>query len=157
MHCLYILIIAKWVFLRMIVFFLLWFFSNPNQRHDTQWANEWRQYKWPMREHIVLDLNLSKNLFPEHGSALRADYCSFWLDFLPKLASVTCMSNMKRFSNTNLFCRLFFFLANISEEEARWKQEFRQYQERVQQWDYYYTKYLELLDRNGDKLLNCRG
>ena len=52
---------------------------------------------------------------------------------------------------------LIFVLANISEEEARWKQEFRQYQERVQQWDYYYTKYLELLDRNGEKLLNCRG
>lgn len=73
-----------------ICFSSQYYFSNPNQRHDTQWANEWRQYKWPMREHIVLNLNLSKNLFPEHGSALRADYCSFWLDFLPKLASVTC-------------------------------------------------------------------
>jgi len=51
----------------------------------------------------------------------------------------------------------FSYLANISEEEARWKKEFRQYEERVQQWDYYYTKYLELLEKNSDKLLNCNG
>jgi len=70
---------------------LLILFSNPNQRHDAHWANEWRQYKWPSREHIVLNINLSKNFFPDHGSAIRADYCSFWLDFLPKLASATCM------------------------------------------------------------------
>lgn len=49
------------------------------------------------------------------------------------------------------------FLANISEEETRWKQEFRQYQERIQQWDYQYTKYLELLEKNADKLVNCIG
>ena len=48
-------------------------------------------------------------------------------------------------------------LANISEEEIRWKQEFRHYQDRIQQWDYYYTKYLELLEKNGEKLLNCLG
>ncbi|CAF4298893.1 unnamed protein product [Rotaria sp. Silwood2] len=111
-------------------------YSNPNQRHDAQWANEWRQYKWPSREHIVLNINLSKNLSPEHGSAIRADYCSFWLDLIPKLASAT---------------------SNISEEETQWKHEFRQYQERIQQWDYYYTKYLELLEKNGEKLLNCIG
>jgi hypothetical protein len=50
-----------------------------------------------------------------------------------------------------------YFSANISEEETRWKQEFRQYQERIQQWDYYYTKYLELLEKNGEKLQNCLG
>lgn len=52
---------------------------------------------------------------------------------------------------------LFYILANISEEETRWKHEFRQYQERIQQWDYYYSKYLELLGKNGEKLLNCIG
>ncbi len=50
---------------------------------------------------------------------------------------------------------MFIFSANISEEETRWKQEFRQYQERIQQWDYYYTKYLDLLEKNGEKLLKC--
>ena len=64
--------------------------SNPNQYHDSQWANEWRQYKWPSREHIVLNINLSSHTFPEHDSALRAEYCSFWLDFMPKLASAIC-------------------------------------------------------------------
>lgn len=47
--------------------------------------------------------------------------------------------------------------ANISEDEIRWKQEFRQYQDRVQQWDYYYSKYLDLLEKNGEKLFNCIG
>ncbi len=51
----------------------------------------------------------------------------------------------------------FFVLANISEEEMKWKEEFRQYESRVQQWDYYYTKYLDLLDKNKDKLFNCLG
>jgi hypothetical protein len=55
----------------------------------------------------------------------------------------------------NLFFVL--LLANISEEETRWKQEFRQYQERIQQWDYYYTKYLDLLEKNRDKLFSCLG
>jgi len=50
-----------------------------------------------------------------------------------------------------------FFLANITEEETRWKEEFHQYQERIQQWDYYYTKYLNLLEKNREKLLNCLG
>ncbi|CAF1331816.1 unnamed protein product [Adineta steineri] len=111
-------------------------YSNPNQRHDAQWANEWRQYKWPNREHIVLNTNLSKNLFPDHGLAIRAEYCSFWLDFIPKLATAT---------------------SNISEEETRWKTEFRQYQDRIQQWDYNYAKYLELLEKNSDKLRDCLG
>jgi ADP-glucose pyrophosphorylase len=48
-------------------------------------------------------------------------------------------------------------LANISEEETTWKQEFHQYQQRIQQWDYYYTKYLDLLDKNKEKLLSCLG
>jgi hypothetical protein len=100
-------------------------------------------------------MNLSKNLFPAHGSAIRADYCSFWLDFIPKLASVTCMSFQRRRKKPDLF--IFYCLANISEEETRWKKEFRQYEERVQQWDYYYTKYLELMEKNSDKLLNCNG
>jgi hypothetical protein len=52
---------------------------------------------------------------------------------------------------------LFFFVANITQEETQWKQEFRQYQERLQQWDYYYTKYLELLGKNRDKLFRCLG
>lgn len=69
-------------------------FSNPNQRHDSQWANEWRQYKWPTREHIVLNNNLSKNLFPEHGFAHRAEFCSFWLDFIPKMVTSTCASSL---------------------------------------------------------------
>ncbi|CAF3415026.1 unnamed protein product [Rotaria socialis] len=111
-------------------------YSNPNQGHDTQWNNEWRSYKWPTREHIVLNSDLSKNQFPEHGSALRAEYCSFWLDFIPKLTSAN---------------------SNISEDEVRWKQEFRQYQERTQQWEYYYSKYLELLEKNREKLYNCLG
>lgn len=51
----------------------------------------------------------------------------------------------------------FLFLANISEDEVRWKQEFRQYQERTQQWEYYYAKYLELLEKNREKLTNCLG
>lgn len=111
-------------------------YSNPNQRHDSQWANEWRQYKLPGREHIILNHNLTKNLYPDHGSAIRAEYCSFWLEYIPKLATMT---------------------ANISEEETRWKQEFRQYQERTQQWDYYYAKYLELIEKNSDKFPNCMG
>jgi len=56
-----------------------------------------------------------------------------------------------------IFFFFFFLLANISEEETQWKQEFHQYQERIQQWDYYYTKYLDLLEKNQDKLLNCLG
>ena len=54
---------------------------------------------------------------------------------------------------------LFFvlLLANISEEETTWKQEFHQYQQRIQQWDYYYTKYLDLLEKNKEKLLSCLG
>ncbi|UJR34244.1 hypothetical protein I4U23_021648 [Adineta vaga] len=111
-------------------------YSNPNQRHDAHWANEWRQYKWPSREHIILNTNIVKTPFPDHGSALRAEYCSFWLDYIPKLASST---------------------SNISDEENRWKQEFRQYQDRIQQWDYYYTKYLELVEKNSDKFLKCIG
>ncbi|CAF1008313.1 unnamed protein product [Adineta steineri] len=111
-------------------------YSDPNQRHDAQWANEWRLYKWPNREHIVLNTNLTKNHSPEHGSALRADYCSFWLQLIPKLTIVT---------------------SNISEDETQWKQEFRKYQERVQQWDYYYAKYSELLEKNREKLLTCLG
>ncbi|CAF3301964.1 unnamed protein product, partial [Rotaria sp. Silwood2] len=71
---------------------------------------------------------------PEHGSAHRADYCLFWLDFIPKLTN-----------------------ANYIEDGLRWKQEFRQYQERTQQWDYYYGKYLELLEKNRVKLYNCLG
>jgi hypothetical protein len=82
--------------MRLCFFFSFIKFSNPNQRHDAQWANEWRQYKWPSREHIVLNTNLSKNLIPEHGSAIRADYCSFWHDFIPKLASTTCMFSIKK-------------------------------------------------------------
>ncbi|UJR24619.1 hypothetical protein I4U23_005993 [Adineta vaga] len=111
-------------------------YNNPNQRHDAQWANEWRLYKWPNREHIVLNIDLGKSNIPIHGSALRADYCAFWTDFIPKLATVT---------------------SNVSEDEIRWKKEFRQYQERVQQWNYYYTKYLEFLDKNHEKLLQCIG
>jgi hypothetical protein len=61
------------------------------------------------------------------------------------------------FKKTKIFFLFFFLLANISEEETQWKQEFRQYQERIQQWDYYYTKYLDLLEKNKDKLLNCFG
>ncbi len=88
--------------------------------------------------------------------AIRADYCSFWLDFMPKLASATGMFLiLKRFGMKKN--KTSFLLANISEEETRWKQEFRQYQERIQQWDYYYSKYLELLEKNSDKLLNCLG
>ncbi|CAF1198442.1 unnamed protein product [Adineta ricciae] len=109
-------------------------YSNPNQRHEAQWTNEWRLYKWPNREHLVLDLDLAKRHVPEHGSALRADYCAFWTDFIPKLTAIT---------------------SNIGEDEIRWKKEFRQYQDRVQQWDYYYTKYLELLDKNREKLFKC--
>ncbi|CAF1191477.1 unnamed protein product [Rotaria sp. Silwood1] len=111
-------------------------YSNPNQGHDTQWINEWRPYKWPSREHIVLNIDLSRNYPPEHGLAHRAEYCAFWLDFVPKLTSAN---------------------SNISEDEVRWKQEFRQYQERTQQWDYYYAKYLELLEKNREKLYNCLG
>ncbi len=51
----------------------------------------------------------------------------------------------------------FVCLGNIGEEEARWKEEFSRYQERIQQWDYYYTKYLDLLEKNKEKLLNCLG
>lgn len=126
--------------------------SNPNQRHDSQWANEWRQYKLPGREHIILNHNLTKNLYPDHGSAVRAEYCAFWLEYIPKLATLTGLLHL---NERNI--HIFEFLANISEEETRWKQEFRQYQERTQQWDYYYNKYLELLEKNGDKLLNCMG
>ncbi|CAF3316992.1 unnamed protein product [Rotaria sp. Silwood2] len=66
-------------------------YSNPNQGHDTQWINEWRPYKWPSREHIILNIDLSRSHSPEHGSAHRADYCSFWLDFIPKLTNANYM------------------------------------------------------------------
>ena len=131
-------------------------FSNPNQRHDSQWANEWRQYKWPTREHIVLNSNLSKNLSPEHGFAHRAEFCSFWLDFLPKMITTTCSFDTFLLDLSSL-CLSLSLSANISEEEIRWKHEFRQYQERVQQWDYYYAKYLDLLEKNGEKLIKCLG
>ena len=36
----------------------------------------------------------------------------------------------------------------------KWKQEFPQYQERIQQWDYYYQKYLLLLEKTNQKLFN---
>ena len=47
--------------------------------------------------------------------------------------------------------------ANVSEEEIRWKQEFRHYQDRIQQWDFYYKEYLQLLEKNEEKLRKCLG
>jgi hypothetical protein len=78
------------------------------------------------------------------------------LDFIPKLTSATGIEQFFSFEKqkNNSFI---FFLANITEEETRWKEEFHQYQERIQQWDYYYTKYLNLLEKNREKLLNCLG
>lgn len=67
------------------------------------------------------------------------------------------VSNFSFFLMKNKTFLSSFFSANISEEEIRWKHEFRQYQERVQQWDYYYTKYLDLLEKNGEKLFKCLG
>ena len=76
-------------------------FSNPNQRDEVHWANEWRQYRWPTREHIIFDLSLSENLSPDHGVAIRADYCSFWLDFIPKLSAITGQSNERTVTVTS--------------------------------------------------------
>lgn len=105
-------------------------FRNPNQIDEHQWANEWRQYRWSHREYLHLNLSLIETLVPEHGSTLRANFCSFWLDFLPKLMLIS---------------------GNLSDAERRWKEEFHLYEERIQQWDYHYTKYIE----NLDKLRDC--
>ena len=77
-----------------------------------------------------MNISLIQNLIPEHGSTIRANYCSFWVDYIPKLLLTT---------------------ENISEDERRWKEEFHHYEERIQQWDYHYIKYLQ----NTDKLRNC--
>ncbi|CAF0726400.1 unnamed protein product [Didymodactylos carnosus] len=106
-------------------------YSNPNQRHESKWANDWRLYKWPSREHIILNTTLQP---PGHGQAIRAEYCSFWLDYIPKLMLVT---------------------SNVSDDEKLWKQEFREWQSRYQQWDYHYTQYNSLLDKNKQRLSKC--
>ncbi|CAF1157515.1 unnamed protein product [Didymodactylos carnosus] len=104
---------------------------NPNQRHESKWANDWRLYKWPSREHIILNTNLQSS---EHGQAHRAEYCSFWLDYIPKLMIVT---------------------SNITDDEKLWKQEFRDWQLRYQQWDYHYSQYNLLSDKNKQRLSKC--
>jgi len=79
------------------------------------------------------------------------------LDFIPKLTSATGIEQFFLFKNKKKTNSLIFFLANITEEETRWKEEFHQYQERIQQWDYHYTKYLDLLKKNKDKFFNFFG
>jgi hypothetical protein len=39
---------------------------------------------------------------PEHGSALRAEYCSFWLDFIPKLTIATCKLSIRHVQSVAL-------------------------------------------------------
>ena len=85
--------------------------SNPNQHHEAHWANEWHQYKYPTKENIVLNQYLSKNQPPQHESALRADFCSFWLDYIPKLTSATGLFDCLFFPvSIRNFIYLFFFL-----------------------------------------------
>lgn len=54
-------------------------FRNPNgQSHEK--IVEWPLYRYPKREHIVLDVfNIST------GIAHRADYCAFWDNYIPIL------------------------------------------------------------------------
>jgi hypothetical protein len=74
------------------------------------------------------------------------------LNFIPKLTRTTGKNKSSKKMRIRFVC-----LGNIGEEEARWKEEFSRYQERIQQWDYYYTKYLDLLEKNKEKLFNCLG
>ncbi len=74
------------------------------------------------------------------------------MNFIPKLTRTTGKNKSSKKKSIRFVC-----LGNIGEEEARWKEEFSRYQERIQQWDYYYTKYLDLLEKNKEKLFNCLG
>ena len=54
-------------------------YRNPNGLPSEK-INEWPLYRYPKREHIVLDVfNVST------GIAHRADYCAFWENHIPLL------------------------------------------------------------------------
>lgn len=54
-------------------------YRNPNGL-PSETINEWPLYRYPKREHIVLDVfNVST------GIAHRAGYCAFWENHIPML------------------------------------------------------------------------
>lgn len=52
---------------------------------------------------------------------------------------------------------MFHILASVSDDERRWREEFQSYSERIQQWEYYYVKYVQMIEKSKEKFLGCIG
>lgn len=94
---------------------------------------------------------------PEHGQALRANFCAFWIDYLPKLMSATGRIKKTEFVFCFTASIVFHILASVSDDERRWREEFQSYSERIQQWEYYYVKYVQMIEKSKEKFLGCIG
>ena len=46
-------------------------------------------------------------------------------------------------------------VANMTDDERRWKEEFQRYEERVERWSYNYDKYLRSMETPEEKRLHC--
>jgi len=67
---------------------------NPNGYSSTG-VGDWPLYTYPERAHIVLDASNKST-----GVAHRADYCQFWVQYVPIL--------LEEFGKTCFFLFLFF-------------------------------------------------